>query len=176
MTTEDIIQQILVTGELNELYNTPKVTLTDGKNESTVLSSDSFNFIRDVNAISKVQTTLDFGFFKVVIPISKDRFDIEDAIFPQQYNIKLIPLGINSTKYLDESRFTRLDTLTKAELRLRRNEIFARHGQSFSSDDLKEYFSKKVWYQEIPNYKVSDDELSKSELLMIDKIKILESK
>ncbi len=32
------------------------------------------------------------------------------------------------------------------QLRLMRNEIFARYGYIFKSDDLKEYFSKKIWY------------------------------
>ncbi len=33
------------------------------------------------------------------------------------------------------------------ELRIMRNEIYARHGWNFSSADLKEYFSSKPWYK-----------------------------
>jgi hypothetical protein len=36
--------------------------------------------------------------------------------------------------------------LSKEELRLARNEIYARHGRIFESEDLKEYFSKQSWY------------------------------
>jgi len=43
-----------------------------------------------------------------------------------------------------------IDYLTRGELRLARNEIYARHGYVFQSDDLREYFSKKAWYT--PNY------------------------
>lgn len=39
-----------------------------------------------------------------------------------------------------------VEKLSKEELRLARNEIFARHGMIFGVDDLKEYFSKKSWY------------------------------
>lgn len=36
--------------------------------------------------------------------------------------------------------------LSKSELRLARNEILARHGRIFTSDDLKTYFESKSWY------------------------------
>ena len=35
---------------------------------------------------------------------------------------------------------------TVSELRIMRNEIFARYGYKFKSDDLSEYFSKQPWY------------------------------
>lgn len=36
--------------------------------------------------------------------------------------------------------------MSKAELRLLRNEIYARHGYIFQSKDLREYFSRQSWY------------------------------
>ena len=36
---------------------------------------------------------------------------------------------------------------TKSELKLMRNEIYARHGYQFSTPDMKEYFSKCPWYK-----------------------------
>ena len=36
--------------------------------------------------------------------------------------------------------------LTKSELRLARNSIYARHGRIFSSPDLRDYFDAKEWY------------------------------
>lgn len=47
-----------------------------------------------------------------------------------------------------------LKGLTKEELRLARNEIFARHGMIFGAADLAEYFGSKSWYEP----KVSFDE------------------
>lgn len=41
---------------------------------------------------------------------------------------------------------------SKAELRVMRNEIFARHGRIFQSADLSAYFSAKPWYKQDPNY------------------------
>ncbi|WP_432627123.1 YARHG domain-containing protein [Brotaphodocola sp.] len=39
-----------------------------------------------------------------------------------------------------------LQNLSKEQLRLARNEIYARHGRKFSADDLNAYFSSKAWY------------------------------
>jgi hypothetical protein len=41
---------------------------------------------------------------------------------------------------------------SKAEFRVMRNEIFARHGRIFQSADLNTYFSAKPWYKQDPNY------------------------
>lgn len=40
-----------------------------------------------------------------------------------------------------------LDKCTKAQLRLARNEIYARHGVVFDIEDLDEYFQSKSWYK-----------------------------
>ena len=40
-----------------------------------------------------------------------------------------------------------LQGLTKEQLRLARNEIFARHGMIFGVEDLDTYFSSKSWYK-----------------------------
>lgn len=39
-----------------------------------------------------------------------------------------------------------LNGLSKEQLRLARNEIYARHGYQFNSEDLNQYFSSKSWY------------------------------
>ena len=38
-------------------------------------------------------------------------------------------------------------SLSKPQLRILRNEIYARHGYIFKSADLKAYFSKYPWYK-----------------------------
>lgn len=40
-----------------------------------------------------------------------------------------------------------LEGLTKEQLRLARNEIYARHGMIFGVDDLDKYFATKSWYK-----------------------------
>ncbi len=40
-----------------------------------------------------------------------------------------------------------LEGFSKAELRLARNEIYARHGMIFGAQDLRDYFESKSWYK-----------------------------
>ena len=49
----------------------------------------------------------------------------------------------------DKEKLTRadLESLTKEQLRLARNEIYARHGMIFGVDDLDKYFATKSWYK-----------------------------
>jgi len=49
-----------------------------------------------------------------------------------------------------ELTYIDLRGLTKAELRLARNEIFARHGRVFVDQSLQEYFNSKTWYMNLP--------------------------
>lgn len=59
-------------------------------------------------------------------------FDTQDYIFPDSATRKLT---------LDE-----IKGHTKEELRLGRNEIYARHGMIFGVEDLDQYFLSKSWY------------------------------
>lgn len=54
----------------------------------------------------------------------------------------------------DDRRLTEseLAPLTLEQLRLARNEIYARRGYIFNSEDLQSYFSKKSWYYPDASY------------------------
>lgn len=59
--------------------------------------------------------------------------------------------------YDSDSRFlTKKDLkgLTKKELSYARNEIYARHGRIYQSEELNEYFNSKDWYE--PIYEADD--------------------
>lgn len=45
-----------------------------------------------------------------------------------------------------------LTLLTAKQLRLLRNTVYARHGRTFDSKDLKDYFSIRSWYRADPAY------------------------
>lgn len=55
--------------------------------------------------------------------------------------------------------------MSKADLRLARNEIYARHGMIFGVEDLDEYFGGKSWYE--PKYK-SDEFYDKVEMSEVE--------
>ncbi len=59
-----------------------------------------------------------------------------------------------------------LDALSKEEVNLALNEIYARHGYVFRTEEYQEYFSSKSWYTPDPDYDASDD----SELTAIEKV------
>lgn len=50
----------------------------------------------------------------------------------------------SNTTYLKE---TELETLTKEEIRIAINEIYARHGYVFKDEELQAYFDGKDWYE-----------------------------
>lgn len=64
-----------------------------------------------------------------------------------------------------------IDYLTKKELRYARNEIYARHGYIFKSDDLRKYFLTKSWYSPDLTY---DGSLSEIETYNVNLIKARE--
>ncbi|HEU65214.1 MAG TPA: YARHG domain-containing protein [Chloroflexi bacterium] len=77
--------------------------------------------------------------------------------------------GLSAYKLWDGS----LDGISKDELRLMRNEIFAAHGHIFRSEDLNEYFSKQLWYK--PCCTDVTDKLNEVEKYNINFIKSQES-
>ena len=57
-----------------------------------------------------------------------------------------------------------LQGLTKAQLELARNEIFARHGRAFKRADIQSYFESKSWYKQNPNYNYTNDYANLSDI------------
>lgn len=75
-------------------------------------------------------------------------------------------------KVLTTRRLTEEDIagMTREELRIARNEVYARHGYIFKSQELREYFGSKSWYQ--PMYsEVTSLSLNEFEQYNVDFIK-----
>ena len=62
--------------------------------------------------------------------------------------------------------------LSLNELRLLRNEIYARHGRQFKSQLLQEYFDNMSWYQANPAF--TEKQLTKVDVTNIRLIKSVE--
>lgn len=77
------------------------------------------------------------------------------------------PSTLSSSEYIlpdsDKKVLGEEDTanLSKDQLRLARNEIYARHGYVFKSADLQKYFSSKSWYHTDATYNGSLSEVEK---------------
>lgn len=78
-----------------------------------------------------------------------------------------------ATRYLTEAD---LAHLSKEQLRLARNEVFARHGRKFETEDLNAYFSAQSWYNGTLTAEQFDDSvLNEYEKANLDLIKQVEN-
>lgn len=82
-------------------------------------------------------------------------------------------LPYSNTTYLSDTEVTEL---TKEELRIARNEIFARYGRKFNDKGLQQYFDNQTWYQAtIEPDQFSESILNEYEKANLAKIKSVES-
>lgn len=90
--------------------------------------------------------------------------------------------GTESSDYIfadSDSRYLNdedLSCLSKEQLALARNEIFARHGYVFKEEPFKSYFSEKSWY--VPNsyYDGNDNVLNQYEVANYQAIQVWENR
>ena len=83
-------------------------------------------------------------------------------------------LSHSSTRALTDND---LQWLTKEELWLARNEIFARYGRQFNDKTLQSYFNSKSWYTRLPKLPAgTEPTLTNLEIANIDLIKVYEAK
>lgn len=86
------------------------------------------------------------------------------------YSSKDFILPYSDSEYISEEVISRLSPV---ELRIARNEIYARHGRKFKDKELRDYFNNFQWYRDLPKVKeVGDDELNDYE---IENIKTIQS-
>lgn len=67
-----------------------------------------------------------------------------------------------------------LAKMNNTELRLLRNMIYAGHGHIFNSQDLTDFYLKFEWYK--PAKKLSDNQLTENELILIKRILTFETR
>lgn len=79
-----------------------------------------------------------------------------------------------SSRYLTEEEVSRL---SKEDLRLARNEVYARYGRLFNSPDLQDYFNSKSWYHgQIPADQFDESVLNDYERQNLDAIRKAEER
>ena len=142
---------------------------------------DSYMFQYTSNNTENVK-----DFRKIVLQTS------EESEFTGSYTKEYVPQsdvsGAFSNDYLNKDYIfefsgqrmiaeSELNGLSLAELRIARNEIFARHGRQFKDPFLNQWFYSKAWYLNIPTKYSPDDfdsirpsPLNKTELDNIDVI------
>ncbi len=96
---------------------------------------------------------------------------LKNAYCPEDY------FAYNGLKFSKlDSKLTEEDLkdLDKAQLRLMRNAVYARHGRTFKSVDLQSLWECYTWYKKNPNY--SDDLLTETDKYNIEIIKSYENR
>jgi len=120
------------------------------------------------------------GFFGLAFDIDGRYLTIQTNVFndnapdfaPYFYFEKYREHPETSLRFLD---INDLDSYSKNELRIIRNEIFAFHGYKFNSQDLNDYFTKFDWYKPLDKVDI-EKRLNKYERANIKLIKELEDK
>jgi len=126
------------------IIGTGKVT-----NELKDYFRDSSKMVRIINGKLQINTR-DFQPTKNIVFGIPREFDFEIS----DYDISDLNEGIS-----------------KKDLRIMRNKIYALYGYEFKSPDLKDYFNQFEWYIPNPNIKMNDIDLSEKEQEYIQKIR-----
>jgi len=103
----------------------------------------------------------------------RKNLEVLGAAQKRQRKVALLPgdMELFEKKTVPESM---LHGLSLHELRLLRNEVYARHGRSFRAEWLQQYFYSQPWYTPDENFK--DEDLSGSDKLNVETIVKYENK
>lgn len=172
-----IVSQLAIFGGKDDPGWTPEISFKVGKEPPTKVlppMNTSLDCLKCQLTGFSIILTFDEN-QSVVIPVIQDSLDITHASVPRGMRIQLKNIVPNDS-YLRESRFKDLGGKSKEDLRLLRNEIYARHGNSFDDSNIRAYFKGQSWYKEVNSRKVLDVDLSNTEIDMLKKIGYYEGK
>lgn len=104
---------------------------------------------------------------KKLTAIERKNIEILSGAQKKQRNVALLPGDMELFEHRTVSQ-QMLQGLSLHELRLLRNEIYARHGRMFRTPWLGQYFYSQPWYAPDENFK--DEELSANDKLNVETI------
>jgi YARHG domain len=104
---------------------------------------------------------------KKLSPIERKNLEMLSGAQKRQRKVALLP---GDMEFFENKAITEqmLQGLSLHELRLLRNEIYARHGRMFRAEWLQQYFFFQPWYTPDENFK--DEELSGNDKLNVETI------
>ena len=110
---------------------------------------------------------------KKLTAIERKNVDILSGAQKRQRKVALLP---GDMQFFENKAITEqmLHGLSLHELRLLRNEVYARHGRMFRADWLQQYFFFQPWYTPDDNFK--DEQLSGNDKLNVETIVKYENK
>jgi hypothetical protein len=110
---------------------------------------------------------------KKLTAIERKNLEILSGAQKRQRNVALLP---GDMQFFEDKAITEqmLHGLSLHELRLLRNEVYARHGRMFRAEWLQQYFFFQPWYMPDENFK--DESLSGNDKLNVETIVKYENK
>jgi YARHG domain len=110
---------------------------------------------------------------KKLTPVERKNLEILSGAQKKQRKVALLP---GDMQFFENRAITEqmLQGLSLHELRLIRNEIYARHGRMFRAEWLQQYFFFQPWYNPDENFK--DEDLSGNDKLNVETIVKYENK
>lgn len=159
---KDKIKQI----EIADLADSEKVAVTNYESEAQQLISGK----EYAKAIGKLESWYEYmetlELEREILKKESERKEQEEKAQETMAETGDYILPGSNSKYLTDSD---LDGLSSSQLRLARNEIYARHGRTFNDSQLQAYFESKSWYKADPGF--SESSLSECERANVTFIK-----
>jgi hypothetical protein len=162
-------------------FDQNKYAITDKIDFSEVITiDDEFYFLEKENLDDSFNYSLNEipSFENINFNISPDSLDTEYNRSRNQ-NLPLSKRSFNLDWHTDYMVYKapkkELEKLSKKKLRIVRNSLFAKYGYIFNSDDLRKFFGKYKWYNEVTgnaNQNTIHIELSSLEM---ERLKLIES-
>ena len=115
----------------------------------TSKSLENTDQFRDIKIETAPTAEFTGSYTKEYIPVA----DLSGG-FSETYMNKDFMIEDSSTRVLSDAD---LQNMSLAELRIARNEIFARHGRQFKDSMLNKWFYSKTWYLNVPIKYTPDD-------------------
>lgn len=139
MTGSDDVKLHFSQNISHQIPNQIEVTPSPSPSPTPTPTQDSFWGTEPTEALSDVGDSEEFEDFD---DADEDIEDDDTAVDDDTY---IFPNS--DTEYLTKSD---LSGMSKSEINLAKNELYARHGRKFKSKELQEYFESKDWY--VPKY------------------------
>ncbi len=103
--------------------------------QNSTMANDSDAYVEDDSVEEYYEDDTDDG-------LIEEDYDTEDSDRDTEGEAYIIPYS--DSCYLSEED---IEGFSKEEIRLARNEIYARHGRKFKDKTLQKYFDEKSWYE-----------------------------
>lgn len=161
-------------------FNDFKFCIVNGKRGVRAYAFGKIRYEKNKVYYSYMNEDRDSHYFFFYWDKNEQRYILDETVTDNQLKNAWCPedfFAYNGLKFSKlDSKLTEADLkdLDKAQLRIMRNAVYARHGRTFKSVDLQSLWECYTWYKKNPNY--NDDLLTETDKYNIEIIKSYENR